>query len=274
MIARFGANELNAVINYLGIKNKQHSIYKYITGKQNEWWWNKGVISNMQNNAGFFPATSDNMQRFGELMLEDAKEVDILCSWQKGEYYLNGYIPQRVIRVNREKSNPFFAATPWTKALAGRKVLVVHPFAKTIMEQYARRELLFANKNILPEFGSLQVIKAVQSLGGKADVFNDWFEALDWMKAEIDKCDYDVCLIGCGAYGFPLAAHVKRQGHQAVHIGGVLQLYFGIKGKRWEGKGYVGTDHDYSTLFNQYWVRPSLDETPKNSTDVESGCYW
>ena len=53
------------------------------------------------------------------------------------------------------------------------------------------------------------------------------------MENEIDKHDYEVCLIGCGAYGLPLAAHVKKQGKKAIHIGGALQLLFGIMGKRW-----------------------------------------
>ena len=26
--------------------------------------------------------------------------------------------------------------------------------------------------------------------------------------------------LGCGAYGFPLAAHVKRMGKKAIHMGG------------------------------------------------------
>lgn len=47
----------------------------------------------------------------------------------------------------------------------------------------------------------------------------------------MDKVEYDVCLIGCGAYGFPLAAHAKRTGHKAIHLGGSLQLLFGIAGK-------------------------------------------
>lgn len=33
-------------------------------------------------------------------------------------------------------------------------------------------------------------------------------------------------------YGFPLAAHVKHKGKQAIHLGGTLQLLFGIKGNR------------------------------------------
>lgn len=84
----------------------------------------------------------------------------------------------------------------------------------------------------MPDF-DLITIKAVQSLGG-GEQFQSWFDALDWMKAEIDKHDYDICLIGCGAYGFPLAAHVKRLGKKAFHLGGALQLVFGIRGRRWE----------------------------------------
>lgn len=60
-----------------------------------------------------------------------------------------------------------------------------------------------------------------------------WFDAPRCKKDEMDKVPYKVCLIGCSAYGFPLSAHAKRQGKQAVHIGGALQLLFRIKGKRW-----------------------------------------
>ena len=98
------------------------------------------------------------------------------------------------------------------------------------------------------------------------------------MEDEMDKTDYDICLIGCGAYGFPLAAHAKRKGKKAVHLGGALQLLFGIKGKRWEAKDYATKWHlpqdAYSSLFNEYWVRPSINETPSTALKVEGGCYW
>ena len=48
------------------------------------------------------------------------------------------------------------------------------------------------------------------------------------------KIDFDVAIIGCGAYGFPLAAKLKQAGKQAIHLAGATQLLFGIKGKRWE----------------------------------------
>ena len=168
---------------------------------------------------------------------------------------------------------------PWTKALNGKKVLVVHPFDTTIKAQYKRKGLLFYNPDILPDFATLDVIKAVQSLGEGDSRFSDWFEALRWMENEIDKRDYDVCLIGCGAYGLPLAAHVKRRGKQAIHLGGALQLLFGIKGKRWEDPMYGVKEWripqgSYSSLINEYWVRPDSTDTPKSSIAVEGGCYW
>lgn len=272
MIARFGANELNAVINYLGVNTTKHSICKFIQGKQLEWWWNKNIMYHMQNNAGFFPPTPENIQRFGEMMIKDAKEVDILGSWLKQEYYLQTYFSSSLSRVIREACNPFFTQKPWSKYLEGKNVLVIHPFEKSIRMQYQQRKLLFENTDILPHF-NLKTIKAVQSLGGENNRFKDWFEALDWMKAEMDKTDYEICLIGCGAYGFPLAAHAKRQGKKAIHLGGSLQLLFGIKGSRWEKPNYNKT-YNYASLMNQYWIKPDINEKPKNAAQIENGCYW
>jgi hypothetical protein len=164
-------------------------------------------------------------------------------------------------------------------ALEGKKILVVHPFDDIINFQYQKRGLLFENKNTLPSFESLTTIKAIQSLGEADDRFLDWFEALDHMKEEINCVDFDICLIGAGAYGFPLAAHVKRMGKKAVHLGGSLQLLFGIIGKRWEDPNYgvkewgipKGT---YSNLINEFWVRPGNNNKPKNAEQVEGACYW
>ena len=160
-----------------------------------------------------------------------------------------------------------------TRVLENKKVLVIHPFSDNIKSQFQKRHILFENNEVLPNF-TLLTIKAVQSLGSESTTFIDWFEALQWMKDEIDKKDYDICLIGAGAYGFPFAAHVKRNGKKAVHIGGSLQLFFGIIGKRWENEGKIsGTD--YPGLINENWVRPSANgEQVQNLKKIEGGAYW
>ena len=278
LIARFGGFELSTLVNYLGVTSSKHSVWQFIKGKQPEWWWNKSLMLLMQSNAGFFPSTEDNLMEFGKMMLEDAKEVDILGSWQQNERYVSEYV-NSAVKVHLLLLEPFWSEQPWSRVLEGKRVLVVHPFAKTIELQYSQnRTKLFDHPAVLPEF-ELQTIQAVQSIGGIDNGFKDWFEALQWMKDEIDRREYDVCLIGCGAYGFPLAAHVKRRGKQAVHLGGALQLLFGIRGKRWEDPNYgvkgFGVPYGrYSNLMNVHWVRPEYTEKPISSNAVEGGCYW
>jgi hypothetical protein len=269
MVARLGANELGCMVNYLGVSHpeKYKTISGFITNQTPPWWWNQTALSQMQTNAGFFPATVVNIERFCESMINDLAQVDILGSWLKHESFFSSELASSK-KVMLEDLEPFFCGTPWTHALAGKKVLVVHPFVDTIQSQYAKRELIFPC-GLLPVF-QLQVIPAVQSLGGNGGGYPDWFAALDAMKHSVDGADFDVCILGCGAYGFPLAAHIKRQGRKAIHLGGVTQMLFGIKGKRWE-EHFV---YPYTNLFNVHWVRPSSNETPTLSQVVEGGCYW
>lgn len=278
MIARFGSTELNTLINYIGVKKQERNIWKYIKGETLPWWWNKNAINQMQQWSGFFPPTAKKIEQFCELMIEDMKEADILGSWLAEEQLFEKEL------ISTKKVwliffDPFWAAQPWTKALEGKKILVIHPFAELIEKQYQEKRIkLFKNSNILPLF-ELKTIKAVQSLGGDNNGFSDWFEALDSMKKQIDKSDFDICLLGCGAYGFPLAAYVKSIGKKAFHIGGSLQLLFGIIGKRWEDPEYGAKARkecrclNYPSLINSYWVRPREMKT-KYSDNVEDGCYW
>ena len=272
MLSRFGAVEIGCVVNYLGIYHQKRKIIKYIKGEAFPWWWEEETMYPMRNNAGFFSATPELLKRFSEMMIEDMPLIDILASWRFEEEYFSKEL-QNAYKIDFEPYNPFWSDVPWTAALENKKVLVVHPFAETIQKQYLRKELIHKDPRVLPTF-ALQTIKAIQTIGNQGDGrFETWFDALEFMKNEIDKMDYDVCLLGCGAYGMPLAAHMKRSGKKAVHLGGSLQLLFGIRGARWENSNYNAT-YNYSKLMNEFWVKPSATETPSKAQQVEEGCYW
>lgn len=277
MVARFGAFELNVVVNYCEVSREKHSMWDFIRGNELQWWWNEFSQLKLQTNAGVFPMSHQLAARFSELMLEDMKQVDILGSWQRNEQILIDEYCLKLQKVTLMALEPYWAVKPWTRALEGKKVLVIHPFASLIESQYAeKRELLFQDKRVLPNF-ELKTLQAVQSIGGESD-FKDWFEALDWMKTRMDATDYDIALIGCGAYGFPLAAHAKRMGKQSVHLGGALQLLFGIRGKRWDDPSYgretLQDKGSYLRLFNLNWVYPGEKYKPVHASDIENGCYW
>lgn len=105
----------------------------------------------------------------------------------------------------------------------------------------------------------------MQTIAGNRDNrFRDWNEALQWMIDECKKVEFDVAIIGCGSYGFPLAAEIKKMGKIAIHLGGATQLLFGIRGRRW----------DSYEEYQEGWVRPSAEETPRNIEKVENSTYW
>ena len=280
MIARFGANELSILINYLGVKGNKRDALSYIRGENPAWWWEKDKVSSMHIGAGFFPPKINKIEQYCHLFLDDIKQVDILGSWLSEERYVENKL-KGVKKVQLLTLDPYWADQPWTHVLAGKNVLIIHPFADTIKKQYKKRKLLFKDNSLLPEF-KLKTIKAVQSIAGNKTGFSDWFEALDHMKRQMDKTDYDICIIGAGAYGFSLAAHAKRSGKKGFHIGGSLQLLFGIRGERWEGEHYrvnyfdgeKKVLFDYPGLVNEHWVRASKTERPENAESVEGGCYW
>lgn len=254
MISRFGSTELQT-LSY--VKYWPFSLPLKIR-----------TYYNIQYASGFFPVTHHNLNKFYDLYKEDVKHLDLLISWRIEEFLFKGWIKGREFVRKTTVDNFFQHECPWTSVLENKKILVVHPFAETILSQYAKRESLFENQKVLPKFAHLEVVKAVQSVAGNSVGFDTWFEALDWMKSEIDKKDYEIALLGCGAYGMPLAAHIKRQGKKAVHMGGVLQFLFGIKGKR-----YVESP-EYSKYINEYFVSPSDADKPKLANKVEGGCYW
>ena len=59
-------------------------------------------------------------------------------------------------------------------------------------------------------------------------------------------------------------------GKSAIYVGGVLQMYFGVYGSRWERERPL-----MMKLFkNEHWVRPTSDERPQGFENVEGSCYW
>ena len=258
MVARYGGNESHVTGEAIGM---ELGLKKGIRKK---------ILLQINRDAGLFPYGNDTAYRFGMLMKESSAQLDLLAVWHTvmQDYLVNCVCPDDMLTTSLPDIEPYYCRHPWTSALAGKKVVVVHPFQKTIEEQYLKREKLFDDPEVLPAF-ELRTVRAVQTIAfSEDDRFSSWFDALDYMFGEVMKEDFDVAIIGCGAYGFPLAAKIRAAGKTAIHLGGATQLLFGIKGKRCD------TSKTVSALYNEYLVRPSEEDRPKQADAVENGCYW
>lgn len=270
MCARFGSTESRAILNFQLKKKKIsdfHASLKHIKGKMNIYWKeHPKFLNNLTELSGFFPKDENLLEIFVNLYISDIKNLDLLGVWNEYEEFLQVPMDTKLCKIR--ELEPWFYNEPWTAALEGKKVLVIHPFEETIKKQYQKKEKLYENENILPNF-ELKTIKAVQTIAGEKSEFKDWFEALESMKNQMEEIDFNIAIIGCGAYGFPLASHAKKLGKVGIHLGGVTQLLFGIKGKRWEEwKHYT----ELRKNEGESWVY--ANEIPKDYKKIENGCYW
>lgn len=264
LACRFGNTELQTVVGNLKVKLLGHS--KEADEYLDKWFTRLG------KDSGFFPVDYQYLDKFTDCILHAAGQADLLAMWHLNmeDFVIEQYANQADLTFLFRLEPWLYNGRPWSAALKGKKVLVIHPFEDTIRAQYERRDKLFPGTDILPEF-ELHTLKAIQTLCGEKDErFGTWFDALDYMYKEAMKIDFDIAIIGCGAYGMPLAVMLKEAGKQAIHLGGATQLLFGIKGRRWE-ENYPSK---IATLFNEYWVYPAESEKPKNASTVEMGCYW
>jgi hypothetical protein len=258
MFGRYGSTELNCVTEYLLAKKR---IVKSINLKRLE-------IACFHN--GLFPLNEETITRFAGLMLDSSRQVDLYGTFRMimEDYYIKHYMIEDVILTHLYMMDFWMYKEPFTSALEGKKVLVIHPLADTISSQYKNRKLLFENPCVLPKF-ELHTLKAVQTVARQRDErFTDWFEALEYMCNAALNINFDVAIIGCGAYGFPLAAKLKQYGKTVIHMGGVTQMLFGIRGARWD------VHPQACKLYNEHWVRPDKQDIPEGANGVENGCYW
>lgn len=140
---------------------EMRTVAEYLTGKYTE--KTRGEINTL---SGVFPTDDKALNRFCKLYTSCAQGADLLALWDVGaeRQVIDDCHGTRFTQLRALE--PYYYANPWSAALAGKHVLVVHPFADTIRAQYQKRGELFTNApggvNTLPELASLTVIPAVQ----------------------------------------------------------------------------------------------------------------
>jgi hypothetical protein len=264
MVSRFGSAEINWYLNYkLLLSNWFRRLKAYITLEIDVYDKEKAVIKDMT----FLPTAKDATEKYIFEVEKSIPEIDVLGTWMRQEQSSEIKFNEYAKFIYLGHLEPYYSSNAWTKALKGKKVLVIHPMKASIESQYQKREKIFSNLDILPEF-KLEVLQAPYFDDPR---FGSWENIMEFYKNEVLKYDFDVAILGCGSWGMPLAAYIKQLGKVAVHLGGSTQLLFGIIGSRWETQW---PEFRELNLVNQYWVRPNSDETPNWAKGYDKNSYW
>lgn len=126
----------------------------------------------------------------------------------------------------------------------------------------ARKDKAYCKKDT----SQWKFIFSENTIEGSEPKDQSWFDVLDDLVERCLKQNCDVYFISCGCYGLILCDRLKAAGKKAIYVGGLLQLMFGLKGKRWDNRKEV------SDYYNNYWTYP--ETKPKNWQKIEGGCYW
>jgi hypothetical protein len=218
-------------------------------------------------NAGIRPRNKESYQAFADLAFGSLKQVDLLAKWNTPfEYALLRNMSSHPAFCEVEDLSPTMSIEGhWVESLQGRKVLVISPFKSSIESQMTRMEQIWEKRGWKWR-ADFRVVKFPYLIDD--DARQTWKEVWTEMLAIVKAGDYDVALMGCGGLGLPLAAAAKSAGRVGIHMGGHLQLLFGIYGQR-----HLEQDW-HARWINDAWVRPQADEVPKTAKRVENGCYW
>jgi hypothetical protein len=233
--------------------------------------------------GGLYPTEDGILKRFCEEYLESLGKVDMFGTWVKScatganlaeDKVCIDYVNKDAILTESSPSSSFDRENPWTMSLENKTILMAHPFQKSIEAQKDKLDLIWANKKIFPESLKVKTLKVPLYDYLISPEFPDWFSSLDDMKRKMREIDFDVLIVGAGFWGVPLSLYAKEIGKIGIHAAGASQLFFGIRGKRWD------ENETYRKMINEHWVRPLPEETPSVEFERhkqffhEGGCYW
>lgn len=127
----------------------------------------------------------------------------------------------------------------FAEILPGRRVLVVCPFEMSIRQNRVNRHSFFKGEYNYPEFEPDYINVPITYEGLSRDQYphEAWNETLSYLINEIRSREFDVALLSCGSYAMPIGRDIcETLGKKAIYVGGLLQLFFGIKGRRYESQ--------------------------------------
>ncbi|NBO61465.1 MAG: hypothetical protein EBU82_10895 [Flavobacteriia bacterium] len=246
--------------------------------------FSKELARTLELHAGVFPSTEESVVQWKkeyQIALASLQTEPIVAGWYKPtkaieQQFLQKYAPH-CPHIPLRSLEPYYVAPElrWTNLLRGKKVAIVSSFANTCVKQVPNAQEIWGNQadSLLPPATYIPIPTGyspvlAQGRAGWPVYCNTWQKAIGCVIDKVNAEKPDIVLIGCGGLGMVLAGILKGNGFPCVVLGGAIQVLFGIKGGRWEHHSVIGA------FWNDAWVWPSDEETPRSSWKIEGGCYW
>jgi len=228
------------------------------------------LYQNMLFGAGIQFKKMEDIAQYVNMYNTSVKNTTLLGIWDGGmytqakDYY--EYLNTSLNKICAHGLEPYyFMNEPNYKTIPHKKILIITSHKETTISQLPHLDKLY-NKPIFNN-AEFYIYKPAQQNAGSNDA-NSWRVHFNRMKqelADIKKMfNFDIALVSAGGFGMLLCDYIYTElNTSTIYVGGALQLFFGIMGKRW-----------LNNNINDYWVKPLLIDKPLNTMLCEGSCYW
>jgi hypothetical protein len=233
------------------------------------------ALHEIVNNAGIHTESEESLVEYTRQLCQAYDHCTAIAIWDKEGpvYAATGRAQEWILQRTRAPTiqaralEPYYESDSWMSAMNGKRILIIHPFCHSIQRQLPRLASLFPNRPWFPSC-QIEVVAPPMTCAGNHEG-KDWQVHLAAFYENIQQKEFDIALVAAGGYGMIIADMIHTRLHRSVmYVGGALQLFFGIIGKRWFGQKEI------LMLMNDHWIRPLKEDHPGNHTRVEKGCYW
>lgn len=234
------------------------------------------LIQNMLFGAGIQFKTTDDCNLYKELYNASVLNTTLLGIWDNMMYLQCKLYMDFIKNKNKICASAldpcYYMDDPKyniNNLLKNKKILIITSHKETTKLQLNKLDMLY-NKPIFDKSNTFYIYKPAQQNAGSHDR-NSWTHHYNLMTQDLLNIkrdfDYDLALISAGGFGMLLCNFIyKNTNASVVYVGGSLQLYFGIMGKRWQTNS--------SIIKNNNWMYPLDVDKPKHIEFCENGCYW
>jgi hypothetical protein len=234
-------------------------------------------VKELENNAGIKINDHKSLLHYIDRLIDSYKHCTYIAEWEetgpvftatgKGQKLIQIRTPH-IPKLHARNLEPYYFKDSWMSDMKGKRVLIVHPFIKTIEKQIHHLHKIFPDQSWFEEC-TFTFIKPPMTLAGNHEG-KDWQEHYNtFLEILSTQSDFDIALVAAGGYGMLLSDFIFTELKKSVmYIGGALQLFFGIIGKRWFD------NNEILEMMNDNWIRPDNEDKPANFVKVEKGCYW
>jgi hypothetical protein len=229
-------------------------------------------LEELENNAGIHLKREQSLAAYVNQLIQAYDHCTHIAEWESnGPVYAATGWSQRwmgnrtphIPKIPARSLEPYYTNS-WM--LRGKRILVVHPFTSTLEKQSHRFKELFPDREWFPDC-TFEFVKPPLTLAGNHGE-TDWQDHMAPCLDEIRGKEFDVALVAAGGYGMLISDFIYQRKKSVIYVGGALQLFFGVIGKRWF------SNPDILALVNDSWIRPSKEDQVSSYKKVEKGCYW